>query len=83
MKLRDPKSTTLIANQLMSDIEMTSEYSMLNPDIRKSLVTLARNSISSLVEQVVDGVISANEWHSMVMDVKDIVCSMLQEDCTE
>lgn len=52
---------------------------MLNPDTSKMLVYLARKCISSLVEQVVDGTVSVGEWHAMVMDVKDIICTMLQE----
>lgn len=79
MKLRDPKTTTLLANQLMEDIEMAGDHSMLAPEVSKSLVFIARKSISSLIEQVVNGVISVGEWHAMVMDIKDIICGMLQE----
>ena len=79
MKFRDPKSATLIANQLMSDIELAREHSLLNPDISNSLVYLARCSIGSLVEQVAEGVISVNEWHAMLNDVKEIVVRMLTE----
>lgn len=79
MKLRDPKTPMLIANRLTSDIELVSKNSMLSHEICMSLVNLARNAISSLVTQVIEGTISVNEWHAMVMDVKDIICTMLQE----
>lgn len=79
MKLRDPKTATLIANQLMTDVELVAEHCMLIPEIRDGLVYTARASIAALVQQVVDGVISVTEWYAMTMDVKDIICKMLQE----
>lgn len=79
MKLRDPKSITLIVNELMYDINLAREHSMLPQDISRGLVCIAQGCISSLTEQAVEGVISVNEWHAMFMDVKDIICTMLQE----
>ncbi len=80
MEFRNPKTATLIGNQCIENIQMAYDHANVDPITRDRLYHLAKSSMTRLVEQLCDGVISSKEFVDMERDINDMFCMLLTSE---